>query len=583
MQQKTVINDRYVLSEPLGSGGMAKVFLARDRLLDRDVAIKMLREQYADDEQFVERFRREALSAASLSHPNIVQVFDRGETEDDGYFIAMEHVPGGTLKDRIVRDGPLPSRTVAEVGVQVAEALGAAHGQGVIHRDVKPQNVLVTESGDVKVADFGIALAVNSASTTISRTDTVLGTARYMSPEQAMGESATPRSDLYSLGVVLYEMLTGHVPFEADTPVAISAKHVNEPPPPPKEANPEVSEGMNALILKLLAKKPEERYADAPELVADLRRAADGHALFAGHAPAPSEDETERTAPAFGDRAMGGTRRRRLPRAVAAAAALVALLGILGWGIFGGGEGDIVGTLEGVPGEAREMFGQVFGEAGQAVARSEVEVSEVEGQTLAAARERLDDSGLGAAVRPRESSEADDGRVLEQSVAGGEEVERGSRIALAVGEGPEEASASTEEPADGAPDLVGLGYSEAEDTLAAEGLPLGGVNEAPSDTAPAGEILDQDPQPGTPVEPDTPVYLTVSIGPASADGEGDGDASGGDGGGDAAGGGDSGAAEPYPSATPQDEEREAPSAQPQPYEPQDIEPGGAAAEGQYTQ
>ncbi|HZC18070.1 MAG TPA: protein kinase, partial [Rubrobacteraceae bacterium] len=271
--QQTVVDHRYTLVEPLGDGGMARVYLAHDEVLDRDVALKVLREQYADDEEFVERFRREARSAAGLSHPNIVSVYDQGRSEDGAYYMAMEYVPRGTLKDRIGREGALAPEVAAGVALQIADALSAAHEKGVIHRDIKPQNVLVTGAGDVKVADFGIARA---ASSTATATGIVLGTAGYMSPEQAKGEPVGPQSDLYSLGVVLYEMLTGNLPYEADSAIAQAVKHISEPPPSPREANPEVSEALDALTTKLLAKNPEDRYPSASALANDLERARSG-------------------------------------------------------------------------------------------------------------------------------------------------------------------------------------------------------------------------------------------------------------------------------------------------------------------
>src|SRR5215213_1075637 len=268
--RKTILDNRYDVVRPLGSGGMGEVYLARDRVLGRDVALKVLRRQYAGDEEFAERFRREAMSAAALSHPNIVQVYDRGETEEKASYIAMEYVPGGTLKERISTEGPLEAADAAALGAQVAEALGAAHDRGMVHRDIKPQNVLLTANGRAKVADFGIARA--GSSVTISKTGSVMGTAGYMSPEQALGKSATPKSDLYSLGVVLYEALTCELPYTADNPIAVSMKHVNEPLRPPREINPRIPEGMNALVTKLLTKDPEDRYADAEELADDLWR-----------------------------------------------------------------------------------------------------------------------------------------------------------------------------------------------------------------------------------------------------------------------------------------------------------------------
>src|ERR687890_1634564 len=209
--RKTVLDNRYDVGRTLGSGGMGEVFLARDRVLGRDVALKVLRTQFAGDSEFAERFKREARSAASLSHPNIVQVYDRGETQDGASYIAMEYVPGGTLKEQIERRGPFGDRETAVVGAQIADALEAAHEQGMIHRDIKPPNVLVTASGNLKVTDFGIARAASAVTNTAS--GAIFGTAGYISPEQAMGEPVGPASDLYSLGVILYELLTGELPF----------------------------------------------------------------------------------------------------------------------------------------------------------------------------------------------------------------------------------------------------------------------------------------------------------------------------------------------------------------------------------
>ncbi|HEX2097923.1 MAG TPA: protein kinase, partial [Rubrobacteraceae bacterium] len=272
--QHTVVDNRYTLVEPLGSGGMAEVYLARDKILERDVALKVLDTRYAEDQEFVERFRREARSAASLSHPNIVYIYDQGRSKDGAYYIAMEYVSQGTLKDRIRRDGALKPAAVVGVTLQIADALQAAHEKGVIHRDIKPQNVLVTEKGDIKVTDFGIARATSTS--TLTSTDHVLGTADYMSPEQARGEPAGPESDLYSLGVVLYEMLTGNLPYDTGSALAQAIKHVNELPPSPKEVNPEAPEALDALTMKLLAKNPEDRYPSAAALANDLERIRSG-------------------------------------------------------------------------------------------------------------------------------------------------------------------------------------------------------------------------------------------------------------------------------------------------------------------
>lgn len=282
---RPLIDNRYSPLDRLGRGGMGEVYLAHDEVLLRDVAVKVLAERYSGDEESVERFRREARSAAALSHPNIVPVHDLGETSDGAHYIVMEYVPGGTLKERILREGPLDVLTAAGISYQIAAALGAAHDAGVIHRDVKPQNILFTVSGGVKVGDFGIARAAHSE---LTRSGFALGTADYMSPEQAMGDPVGPESDLYSLGVVLYQMLTGERPFEADSPLATAVKHANEPPPKLRwreGGDPAFPGGMEAVVGKLLAKDPAGRYGKASELLADLEQVMDGPFLAGSAKP----------------------------------------------------------------------------------------------------------------------------------------------------------------------------------------------------------------------------------------------------------------------------------------------------------
>ena len=230
IMQPAFVDGRYVVERLLGNGGMAQVYLTRDEILDRHVALKVLRDQYAEDDEFIQRFRREARSAASLSHPNIVSIYDQGCSEDDAYYIALEYVPGGTLKERIRWEGSLESAEAVRLALQITNALSEAHEKGVIHQDIKPQNVLATEKGDVKVTDFGIARAAEYTSSGPTATGAVLGTTAYMSPEQARGEPVGYQSDLYSLGVVLYEMLTGSPPYEAHSLIALILMHINEPP-----------------------------------------------------------------------------------------------------------------------------------------------------------------------------------------------------------------------------------------------------------------------------------------------------------------------------------------------------------------
>src|SRR3954453_15399255 len=264
LAQDTVVAGRYRLLGRLGSGGMADVWCAEDSLLNRRVALKFLHPRFAQDEQFVERFRREASAAAGLQHPNVVGVFDRG-TVNGTHYIAMEFVEGASLKDLIERGLSVPE--AVEIVRQVLAGVKYAHERGIIHRDLKPQNVLVDGEGRARVTDFGIARAGVSE---ITQTGSVLGTAQYLSPEQAQGLPVTTASDVFSIVVMLYETLTGHVPFDADTPVAVALKQVSEQPPPPSQLNPKVPPALDAVVLRALAKEPGNRYASADEFLSAL-------------------------------------------------------------------------------------------------------------------------------------------------------------------------------------------------------------------------------------------------------------------------------------------------------------------------
>ncbi len=268
----TVINDRYEVHKRIGRGGMADVFSARDLLLDRQVAIKVLFPEFATDDNFVERFRREAQSAANLSHPNIVNVYDWGKYEGT-YFIAMEEVQGRTLADVLKTNGQLTSKQAAEIASEVAAALGFAHEKGTAHRDIKPANILIGKNGQVKVADFGIARAMNAPTeSNLTQVGSVMGTATYFSPEQAQGAQPDPRSDLYSLGIVMYEMVAGRAPFTGDNPVSIAYKQVHDAPQPLVQIVADVPKAYEAMVAKLLAKDPKVRYPSAGALRDDLRR-----------------------------------------------------------------------------------------------------------------------------------------------------------------------------------------------------------------------------------------------------------------------------------------------------------------------
>ncbi len=282
-QAPRVFSERYELNHLIARGGMAEVYRAHDRLLDRPVALKVLFPELSVDRSFVERFRREAQAAANLSHPNIVPVFDWGE-DSGAYFIVMEFIDGRPLSSILKTAGPLSADRAADIGSHVAAALGYAHKHGVIHRDVKPGNVLITDEGQVKVTDFGIARAINTEES-LTQTGAVMGTATYFSPEQAEGIGVDPRSDIYSLGVVLFEMVTGRAPFLGDTPVAVASKHVRDIPPVPREINASIPPTFEAIILKSMAKDPDHRYATAEELRADLLRFNEGRSVLAMNDP----------------------------------------------------------------------------------------------------------------------------------------------------------------------------------------------------------------------------------------------------------------------------------------------------------
>ena len=494
----TLFDGRYRILRKLGSGGMANVYLAEDEDLGRRVAIKILNDRYASDDTFNERFRREAKSAAALSHPNIVSIYDRGDAEGRPY-IAMEVIEGRSLKELILASGSLPIAQAVEYAKQILNALRFAHRNGIIHRDIKPHNILLGAEDRLKVTDFGIARAGASQMTEVG---SIMGTAQYLSPEQARGAPVTAASDLYSVGVVLYEMLTGKTPFNGETPIEIAMKHLNEPPRPPSDLRPEISPELDQIILRALAKDPHERYQAADDFVADLDRLEAGipvapetalaaTAVLTGTAATqviPSETRTRVAStgvvapprrpaypPEYGYRGPPPKKRNRLvPWLVALF--FVAAAALAGWYVFSRVQDEIQETRP-------------------------IAVPNVIGMQEDLARTRLEELGFRVETQRSSSLEFAAGRVAEQNPEEGTRLPRGEPVTIVVSTGP---------PMTPVPGVVGLSYEAAVDELDEAGLEARRV-EVFSDSPP-GEVVGQNPREGATVREGSVVTLRVSKG-----------------------------------------------------------------------
>ncbi len=466
-----ILGGRYEIVGPLSEGGMALVFRGRRTDDGRPVAIKILRDQYAHNAEFVARFEREAQAVAQLSHPRMVQIFDHGR-DGDVHFIVMEFVEGEDLKTHLRRTGPLPEPEARRIAAQVCDVLEYAHGMGIVHRDIKPQNILLTQDGQIKVTDFGIARAL--ASTTITETGTVLGSVQYLSPEQARGLGVGRSADLYSLGVVLYEAVTGSLPFDGDTPITIALRHMHEPPPVPRRDGARLSPATEGIILKALTKDPDDRYRSAREMREDLlgetarwrERAPDAEATAIVRRRDADEARRARSRPL---RTIG-------PFFAAAAALLLIFVGItVGW--------QALTAYLNVP---------------------EVQVPDLTGRTLSDAQTLARRGHLSVQlVEQRHSRTTPAGSVLSQDPPAGRTVKVNRVIGLITSLGPEMVEV---------PDVRRHSLEEARVTIEQTRLAVGELREAYDQAVPSGFILLQDPASGASVERGTAVNLTVSKG-----------------------------------------------------------------------
>jgi eukaryotic-like serine/threonine-protein kinase len=563
-----VYSGRYELVRRIARGGMAEVYLARDLLLDRHVALKMLFPELSVDEAFVARFRREAQAAANLSHPNIVSVYDWGEG-DGAYFIVMEYVDGRPLSSHIRAEGALLPDRAAAVGAAVASALAFAHRAGVIHRDVKPGNVLITSEGHVKVADFGIARATSAAQEDLTQTGAVMGTATYFSPEQAQGLPVDPRTDLYSLGVVLYEMVTGQPPFSGDNAVAIAYQHVRETAVPPRQVNPALPQAFEDIVLMAMAKDPGDRYQTADELRADLLRYRQGRPVLA-RPPTPTQalSATEAVAAAPGPAnevlgPVGGAptragpaiavseERPTRPRTGAYIVLLILMLALLGGllyllgrslGYFHSGSSAPVAvpSVIGLPADqagtalraqgfkvttdqqnsdatANTVFDQDPKAGAKAAKGSTVTirvskgqgtapVPDVVGKATSDAANALRSAGFQVSTQAQPDDRVPRDHVISQDPTAGSATAKNSTVRLTVSSGKSQVPV---------PDVTGQPEPQAANLLGQAGLQVGTVTQQASDTVPSGRVISTNPAPNTQVEKGSSVALVVSSGSAS--------------------------------------------------------------------
>ncbi len=484
------LSDRYKLGEILGFGGMSEVHLARDLRLHRDVAVKVLRADLARDPSFYLRFRREAQNAAALNHPAIVAVYDTGEAVTPSGplpYIVMEYVDGVTLRDIVHNDGPMPPRRALEVIADACQALNFSHQHGIIHRDVKPANIMISKTGAVKVMDFGIARAIADTGNPVTQTAAVIGTAQYLSPEQARGERVDSRSDVYSLGCVLYEMLTGQPPFVGDTPVSVAYQHVREDPVPPSHKHGGISPELDAVVLKALAKNPDNRYQSAAEMRADLVRVHSGNKPEAPKILTHAE-RTLMMASRPGSRADGAAApvgyayddapRRSIGRWLIALAVLSILTVVvtLAINLSGGGK------------------------------PREVQVPDVRGKVSADAIAALQNKGFKIRTQQKPDNTVLPDHVISTEPAGNLSVNAGDEILINVSTGPEQREI---------PDVGGLSYAEAVKKLTTAGFGKFKQTEAASTVAQRDKVLDTTPPANQTAALTSEITLVIGTGPVT--------------------------------------------------------------------
>ncbi|MBU3189205.1 Stk1 family PASTA domain-containing Ser/Thr kinase [Clostridium bowmanii] len=489
----TILGSRYELLEKIGEGGMAIVYKAKCHLLNRYVAVKILKEEFSNNIDFMDKFKKEAASAASLSSNNIVNIYDVGHEKDINY-IVMEYIKGKTLKQVILDNGSMDNNKVIDYGIQIAKALECAHKNNIIHRDIKPHNILVTEDGTVKVTDFGIAKA--SSSVTITNTSTVMGSAHYFSPEQAKASFVDFRTDIYSFGIVLYEMSTGRVPYDAESPVSVALKHIQEPVVPPKDINDNIPENLNKLILKAIEKEPIKRYQTAKDMRLDLQRiqnnsgytiaarAMDNEYTRVMEAVNVDDYEKEEVTGKIAKKNNNKNINKKNKTKIIVSIAVVLLI--------------VLATVLGLV-----YKNALFGNSGKVDVAGKIVVPKIIGLDKSDAKKVVEDEGLTFTEVAEENSTQPKGTVTVCFPEVGTEVKAKSEVRVRVSKGPETFTV---------PYVKGSDRNSAKTLIEGSGLVLGDVKEEFSDSIPSGIVISQDPSEESLVQKGDKVNLVISKG-----------------------------------------------------------------------